>query len=652
MDYEKLLEKYKEVSEEKEILIRINEQSKKTVEEMNIKLPNLVESLSSNLNSNIFGNVRVRDSINTIYREKQKIEESTKQNEEKIQKLDELLEKIAEICEENIEELESKKTEEEKEVERQDKYNLEKGKEIEEKEREKAKLKIELAQIEYFMKNGLYSKKDLSRKKELEKAINKIETDTKETKRLIDESTRKKAISEIDIQIEKYNKLISDCRLKEQNISKENKEEKTVEATIDAILDVNGNEINKEQDDYDRIKEILNEDIETFEPSIAEPKSIDIGLNENNPELKPLGEPLYVHKDNDKKEDDYENILNIFNQPINEEKNDSIDIKNASIFDILNETKKEEDDELLNKAAEIVITTGTASISNLQRRLKTGYARAARLLDELEKNGIVGPYNGAQPRKVLMSLDEFMSKNTNQKGSIENIDIDLTEAHDNKLPKIEPLYVHKDNDIEERLQNLGYKEPVPKPEKKVSLDEIFEPFVDQIEQEQPEQNIDEEVKESVLEKKSENVLKKGFNAIHNYFIEEIKENAEEEKQQNQGEQDSIEKEQNELEQKIKKVYDKTKTEKESNKIKRKVKKKVPEKDSKEVKKKGLSFLADILKNMKEKRDNKKLEKQESLLDNIMCPNCGSLNNVNNTNCASCGYEINMNVEENIHGRKK
>ncbi len=68
----------------------------------------------------------------------------------------------------------------------------------------------------------------------------------------------------------------------------------------------------------------------------------------------------------------------------------------------------EADDDLFNEAAETVIRSGKASASLLQRRLRVGYARAARLLDLLEERGIVGPADGARPRDVMVSsLDEM-----------------------------------------------------------------------------------------------------------------------------------------------------------------------------------------------------------------------------------------------------
>ncbi len=66
----------------------------------------------------------------------------------------------------------------------------------------------------------------------------------------------------------------------------------------------------------------------------------------------------------------------------------------------------EDEDELLPEARELVIEAGKASASYLQRRLRIGYARAARLLDELEQKGIIGPADGSKPREVLIKKGE------------------------------------------------------------------------------------------------------------------------------------------------------------------------------------------------------------------------------------------------------
>lgn len=66
---------------------------------------------------------------------------------------------------------------------------------------------------------------------------------------------------------------------------------------------------------------------------------------------------------------------------------------------------EEDGDELLEDAIEVVRSAGKASASLLQRRLKVGYARAARLLDIMEERGIIGPGDGAKPREILIDTD-------------------------------------------------------------------------------------------------------------------------------------------------------------------------------------------------------------------------------------------------------
>jgi S-DNA-T family DNA segregation ATPase FtsK/SpoIIIE len=64
-----------------------------------------------------------------------------------------------------------------------------------------------------------------------------------------------------------------------------------------------------------------------------------------------------------------------------------------------------DDEDLLQKCIEVIRSEKKASVSLLQRRLKLGYGRAARLMDELEDRGVVGPSKGAEPRDILMDLD-------------------------------------------------------------------------------------------------------------------------------------------------------------------------------------------------------------------------------------------------------
>jgi S-DNA-T family DNA segregation ATPase FtsK/SpoIIIE len=71
---------------------------------------------------------------------------------------------------------------------------------------------------------------------------------------------------------------------------------------------------------------------------------------------------------------------------------------------------EEEEDELFEEAVETIINNNQASISILQRKLRIGYTRAARLIDLMEEKGIVGPYDGRNPRKILLSKEDFLTK--------------------------------------------------------------------------------------------------------------------------------------------------------------------------------------------------------------------------------------------------
>jgi DNA segregation ATPase FtsK/SpoIIIE, S-DNA-T family len=64
-------------------------------------------------------------------------------------------------------------------------------------------------------------------------------------------------------------------------------------------------------------------------------------------------------------------------------------------------------DDLLNQAAELVVEGGTASVSMIQRRLRVGYTRAGRLIDMLERRGIISGYEGSKPRQVLVSMADL-----------------------------------------------------------------------------------------------------------------------------------------------------------------------------------------------------------------------------------------------------
>lgn len=74
-------------------------------------------------------------------------------------------------------------------------------------------------------------------------------------------------------------------------------------------------------------------------------------------------------------------------------------------------------DEMLPAAIECVVETGQASTSLLQRKLKLGYARAARIIDEMESRGIVGPFEGSKPRQVLISRQQWIEMKMQEDGT-------------------------------------------------------------------------------------------------------------------------------------------------------------------------------------------------------------------------------------------
>lgn len=89
-----------------------------------------------------------------------------------------------------------------------------------------------------------------------------------------------------------------------------------------------------------------------------------------------------------------------------------IEIKSGKQNEIINEIDKapnqdEEVDEFLEQAIEMVVNDGQASASYIQRKFKVGYARAARIIDQLEERGIVSGHEGSKPRKVLITKEEL-----------------------------------------------------------------------------------------------------------------------------------------------------------------------------------------------------------------------------------------------------
>lgn len=97
---------------------------------------------------------------------------------------------------------------------------------------------------------------------------------------------------------------------------------------------------------------------------------------------------------------------------VNSLKEQNITEYNEDIIEVIQNPQEflyDDSDELLPEAISLVVKEGQASISLLQRRLKIGYARAARIVDEMEERGVIGGYEGSKPRKVLITQDDLES---------------------------------------------------------------------------------------------------------------------------------------------------------------------------------------------------------------------------------------------------
>ena len=104
--------------------------------------------------------------------------------------------------------------------------------------------------------------------------------------------------------------------------------------------------------------------------------------------------------------------------------------KPASVSDPDPTDEELEGDEMLPAAVDVILETGQASVSMLQRRLKLGYARAARIVDEMEEKGIVGPFQGSKPRAILITKEQWAAK---KGGQSEQMDFDDLDAQPDEL---------------------------------------------------------------------------------------------------------------------------------------------------------------------------------------------------------------------------
>ena len=98
--------------------------------------------------------------------------------------------------------------------------------------------------------------------------------------------------------------------------------------------------------------------------------------------------------------------------------------KPASVSDPDPNDEELDGDEMLPAAVDVILETGQASVSMLQRRLKLGYARAARIVDEMEEKGIVGPFQGSKPRSILITKEQWEARKNGQSQQLDFDDLD------------------------------------------------------------------------------------------------------------------------------------------------------------------------------------------------------------------------------------
>ncbi len=137
-------------------------------------------------------------------------------------------------------------------------------------------------------------------------------------------------------------------------------------------------------------------------------------------------------------------------------------------------------DARINEAIEVVLETGMASTSLLQRKLKLGYARAARIIDQLEEKGIVGPHQGAKPREVLISRQDWIQMQTTgvaasaPKNEAQQLSFDDTAADDFDDDELEEIVTEEASADENFVEFESEKEEVQftdDDEPSVSLDD-------------------------------------------------------------------------------------------------------------------------------------------------------------------------------------
>lgn len=176
-------------------------------------------------------------------------------------------------------------------------------------------------------------------------------------------------------------------------------------------------------------------------------------------QIKVLQSQEILKKDNninDNKIDKLNDINEVINN-IEKSKYEEINIKiENGNENISAEYENNEADSRLMEAIDIVIETGQASTSFIQRRLKVGYARAGRIIDQMEERGIISEYQGSKPREVLMTKERWMQLKNND---IKNKKVDNSAVEQTKEEKNEDIEeeIEKQIEIKDKKKNMFYK---------------------------------------------------------------------------------------------------------------------------------------------------------------------------------------------------
>lgn len=112
-------------------------------------------------------------------------------------------------------------------------------------------------------------------------------------------------------------------------------------------------------------------------------------------------------------------------------------------------------DALFEKAVDVVLESGTASTSFLQRKLSVGYARGAKIIDQLQEKGIIGPANGSKPREILINRQQWLEMQAYAKNgeftaeNTEQMTFDMNDAPDNEDDNLTDTYVSDNSDFDD-----------------------------------------------------------------------------------------------------------------------------------------------------------------------------------------------------------